>query len=162
MEVSSSHQVNVFFLYVLAGFSCGIFFDIQRVLRKMLAADVARTFIEDLLFALFTVFMAIAPGFIYNNGEMRYYQIVGILCGGIVYAVILSSVIKKILYFIFCFMHKILVVPLIKTVCFLVLPLKKLKDKINNIKTCMVRIKNRFLRHVRRKRKTIKKRIKML
>ena len=162
MEVSSSHQITVFFIYVLSGFICGIFFDVQRVLRRIMAADSARTFIEDFVFATFTVFMTIAPGFIYNNGEMRYYQIIGILCGGIVYAVALSPVIKKILHFIFCLVNKIIVVPIIRIFRLLVLPLKKLKGKIRKLKTVKTRVQNKLSRHFRKKKKTIKKRIKML
>ena len=71
MEVSSSHQVNVFFIYVLSGLICGTFFDVQRLLRRMFSAGSTRTLVEDFVFAVFSVFMTIAPGFIYNNGEMR-------------------------------------------------------------------------------------------
>lgn len=162
MEVSSSHQITVFFLYVLSGFVCGTFFDVQRVLRRMLAADAARTFIEDFAFAVFTVFMTIAPGFVHNNGEMRYYQIIGLLCGGIVYAMVLSPVVRKILYFIFGLVCKMIVIPTMKICRAFFFPFKMLKGKIKEFKTFKTRAKNKLSRHLKRKRKTIKKRIKML
>ncbi len=162
MEVSSSHQVNVFFIYVLSGLICGTFFDVQRLLRRMFAAGSTRTLVEDFVFAVFTVFMTIAPGFIYNNGEMRYYQIIGILCGGILYAAALSRVVTKILYFFCRVAEKIIVRPAIKICLLLIVPLKVLITKIKKLKNLWKRVRKKLSRHSKKRRKALKKRIKML
>ena len=162
MEVSSSHQIMVFFIYVISGFICGTFFDVQRLFRKMFKADVARTSIEDLIFAVFTVFMAIAPGMIFNNGEMRYYQIIGILCGGVIYAVVLSRVISRALYFLFWLANKILIIPIVRIYGVLTFPFKKVLNKMRQLKNIEMKAKKKLSRHLKRKRKTVKKRIKML
>lgn len=162
MEVSSSRQVSVFLLCVLSGLLCGVFFDVQRLLRRMFAAGSARTIVEDIMFALFTVFMIIAPGFIYNNGEMRYYQVIGILCGGIFYAVALSGVNMKILQFLFHLGEKIIVVPTVKICRILTIPMKMAIRKIKKLKNLGKRVQKKLLRQSEKRRKDLKKRIKML
>ena len=162
MEVSSSHQLTVFFIYVISGFICGAFFDAQRIFRRMIKADLIRTSIEDLVFAFFTVFMTIAPGFVYNNGEMRYYQCIGILCGGVIYAVVLRPFLRKALYFIIWLINKILVVPIIGIYRISVFPLKRTVNKIRQLKNIEMKVKKKLSRHLKRKGKAVKKRIKML
>lgn len=162
MEVSSSHQVNVFFIYVLSGLICGTFFDVQRLLRKMFAAGSTRTLVEDFIFMVFTVFMTIAPGFIYNNGEMRYYQIIGILCGGILYAAALSRVVTKILHFFFRLAEKIIIKPTVKICLLLTIPVKWMLRKIKKLKHLGKRVQKKLARHSKKRRKALKKRIKML
>lgn len=162
MEVSSSHQVNVFFIYVLSGLICGTFFDMQRLLRKVFAAGSTRTLVEDFVFVVFTVFMTIAPGFIYNNGEMRYYQIIGILCGGTLYAVALSRIVMKILSFLFYLTQKTIVKPVIKLCLLLIIPVKWIIRKIKKLKTLGKRVQKKLSRHSKKCRKALKKRIKML
>lgn len=162
MEVSSSHQVNVFFIYVLSGLICGTFFDVQRLLRRMFSAGSTRTLVEDFVFAVFSVFMTIVPGFIYNNGEMRYYQIVGILCGGTLYAASLSRVVMKILSFLFRLVEKIIVKPVVKICLLLTIPVKWIIRRIKKLKNLGKRVQKKLSRHSKKRRKALKKRIKML
>lgn len=162
MEVSSSHQVNVFFIYVLSGLICGTFFDVQRLLRRMFSAGSTRTLVEDFVFAVFSVFMTIVPGFIYNNGEMRYYQIVGILCGGTLYAAALSRVVMKILSFLFRLVEKIIVKPVVKICLLLTIPVKWMIRRIKKLKNLGKRVQKKLSRHSKKRRKALKKRIKML
>ena len=162
MEVSSSHQVNVFFIYVLSGLICGIFFDVQRLLRRMFSAGTTRTLLEDFVFAVFAVFMTIVPGFIYNNGEMRYYQIIGILCGGTLYASALSRMVMKILSFLFHLIEKIIVKPAVKICLLLTIPVKWMIRRIKKLKNLGKRVQKKLSRHSKKRRKALKKRIKML
>ena len=162
MEVSSSNQVNVFFIYVLSGLICGTFFDVQRLLRRMFSAGSTRTLVEDFVFAVFSVFMTIVPGFIYNNGEMRYYQIVGILCGGTLYAAALSRVVMKILSFLFRLVEKIIVKPVVKICLLLTIPVKWIIRRIKKLKNLGKRVQKKLSRHSKKRRKALKKRIKML
>ena len=106
--------------------------------------------------------MTIIPGFIYNNGEMRYYQIIGILCGGILYATALSRVVTKILYFFFRLAEKIIVKPTVKICLLLIVPVKVLIRKIKKLKNFGKRVQKKLSRHSKKRRKALKKRIKML
>lgn len=162
MEVSSSHQVYVFFIYVLSGLLCGVFFDLQRVIRGKYAAGNVRTLLEDFAFAVFSVFMAIAPGYYFNNGEIRYYQLTGLLCGGIIYAAALSGLCKKILHFIVGVTENVIVVPIKKIYLLIIKPLKILKNKVKDIRKAHKKLKKRLSAHLKKRGKALKKRVKML
>ena len=108
MEVSSSHQMYVFFLSVLSGLGCGVFFDLQRSLRRLHFAGSIRTTIEDIIFVVVAVGVTIALGFFFNNGQMRYYQVMGSVSGALFYAAFLSRIVMKILKFIYSMFAKII------------------------------------------------------
>lgn len=128
----------------------------------MFSAGSTRTLVEDFVFAVFSVFMTIVPGFIYNNGEMRYYQIVGILCGGTLYAAALSRVVMKILSFLFRLVEKIIVKPVVKICLLLTIPVKWIIRRIKKLKNLGKRVQKKLSRHSKKRRKALKKRIKML
>lgn len=162
MEVSSSHQIYVFSLSVILGMVCGAFFDVQRFLRKISSAGTVRTTLEDILFAILCVAIMLGSSFMINNGEIRYYQIMGAISGMLFYAALLSRTFLKILEFVFRITVNLFVKPLIKTVRLLMIPVRKI---VSAIKRRALRIKNR-LRGIRRgakkRKKLIKKRMKML
>lgn len=97
MEVSSSHQLDVFFMCVLAGIVCGIFFDLQRSVRKISCRGRTVTTLQDLLFALFYVGVALYVGLNFNHGEVRYYQVLGAVFGVLVYLLLFSTFVMKII-----------------------------------------------------------------
>lgn len=97
MEVSSRHQLDVFFLCIFAGILCGIFFDLQRSVRKISCKGRIITTIQDLLFALFYVGVALFVGFNFNHGEVRYYQVLGVFFGILLYLLLFSNFIRKIM-----------------------------------------------------------------
>lgn len=97
MEVSSSHQLDVFFICVLSGIVCGIFFDLQRSVRKISCRGRTVTTLQDLLFALFYVGVALFVGFNFNHGEVRYYQVLGVVFGVLLYLLLFSSLVMKII-----------------------------------------------------------------
>ena len=98
-EGSSRHQLDVFFLCIFAGILCGIFFDLQRSVRKISCKGRIITTIQDLLFALFYVGVALFVGFNFNHGEVRYYQVLGVFFGILLYLLLFSNFIS----FIFTF-----------------------------------------------------------
>lgn len=97
MEVSSSHQLDVFFLCVLTGIICGVFFDLQRSIRKIYFTGRIITTLEDILFVLFYVGIALFVGFNFNHGEVRYYQVLGIAFGILLYLLLFSAFVMKIM-----------------------------------------------------------------
>lgn len=162
MEVSSSHQIYVFSLSVIVGMSCGAFFDVQRFLRKISSAGTVRTTLEDVLFAILCVSIMLGSSFMINNGEIRYYQVMGAVSGMLFYAAFLSRTFLKILSLLFGIATNLFVKPLIKTVRLLMIPVKKF---ISFIKRRTARIKNKLKgikRSAKKRKKLIKKRIKML
>ncbi len=162
MQVSSSHQIYVFLLFILLGIVCGVIFDTQRFFRKKFFAGTVRTTIEDVVFALFCVGIMLASSFMFNNGEIRYYQGMGALSGILFYTAFLSSVFQKILSVLFGVTEKLIIRPIVKTAFFLGRPVKKFAL---NVKRHLARAKRKLAsvrKSAKKRKKIIKKRIKML
>ena len=162
MEVSSSHQVYVFSMFVLMGAMCGALFDIQRFLRTKKSAGYIRTAVEDVVFSFICIGIMIVSSFQINNGEIRYYQVMGAISGVLFYAAFLSRVFLKTLSVFFRIAEKIFVKPIIKIACFITSPVKKfliiLKRRFARIRRKIRSIKQ----GVKRRKGIIKKRAKML
>lgn len=162
MEVSSSHQIYVFSLCILLGILCGAFFDVQRFLRKLSFAGNARTMLEDVLFAFVCIGVMIGFGYYFNNGEIRYYQIMGALSGALFYAAALSRIFMKILFILFKIIRNLVIKPLVKICLILLAPVKKL---IFVLKKFILRLRRKvisFVRNIKKRKKRLKKRMKML
>ncbi len=162
MEVSSSHQMYVFFLSVLSGLGCGVFFDLQRSLRRLHFAGSIRTTIEDIIFVVVAVGVTIALGFFFNNGQMRYYQVMGSVSGALFYAAFLSRIVMKILKFFYSMLAKIIINPIIRLLKLLAIPARKLWNIIKRTGSKIKKVKKRVSRKVKKGRNLLKKRIKML
>ena len=162
MEVSSKHQMHVFVICILVGVICGIFFDVQRSIRKAAGAGNVRTLLEDSLFTIVCITVIAVTGFLFNRGQMRYYQILGVLSGALFYAAFMSNVTMKILKGLYSAIGKIIVRPIVRTVKFFICPLikiiKTLKEKLKKTKNSIKRVSG----VIRNKAKCIKKRMKML
>lgn len=162
MEVSSSHQIYVFVLYLLSGVLCGAFFDVQRFLRRLHRAGKARTQLEDVLFVIVCVGAMLGLSYFFNNGEIRYYQIMGSISGVLFYAAALSRIFMKALNVISNLIKHIIIRPVIKICSVLLVPILKIFRLCR--KSC-IKIKRIFLRigrKIKTRKKSIKKRIKML
>ncbi len=162
MNVSSSHQIYVFSLFVVLGMVCGALFDVQRFLRKKSFAGNVRTTIEDTVFATAFIVIMLGASFALNNGEIRYYEVMGAVSGILFYAAFLSRIFLKILTLIFEVVEKLLVRPLVRTVLFLLSPIKKAALKIKRHFTKLQRRFKSVKKGAKKRRKIIKKRVKML
>ncbi len=162
MEVSSSHQMYVFALYLLSGMLCGAFFDVQRFLRRLHRAGRTRTQLEDVIFATVCVGAMLGLSYFFNNGEIRYYQIMGSISGALFYAAALSRIFMKTLNVISNLIKHIIIRPVIKICSVLLIPIRKIFRLCR--KSCMKtkRIFLRVGRKIKTRKKSIKKRIKML
>ncbi len=129
MEVSSSHQLDVFFLCVLTGILCGIFFDLQRSIRKISCRGRTLTTLQDLLFAFFYVGVALYVGFSFNHGEVRYYQVLGVVCGVLLYLLLFSTLVMKVMQYV----GKAFYISVIKPLKFLMVRLFTLIKKIFSV-----------------------------
>ncbi len=162
MEISSKHQMFVFVLCVISGIGCGLFFDVQRSFRKVSFAGKIRTTAEDILFVLVCIVAALALGFYFNRGQMRYYQVMGIISGALFYAAFLSRITMKLLSLTYKIIEKILVRPLITIIKAIVRPLIGISGILRKKS---LRIKggiHRILHRMSIKKKQLKKRMKML
>ena len=90
MEVSSLNQLCVFGISVFSGMLCGAFFDFQRVLRKKKQAGTLRTVFEDIIFSAFCSATVLGTGYFFDNGEIRYYLLLGCISGGLFYCAFFS------------------------------------------------------------------------
>ena len=162
MEVSSSHQMYVFALYLLMGMLCGAFFDVQRFLRRLHRAGRARTQLEDVLFAFVCVGAMLGLSYFFNNGEIRYYQIMGSVSGVLFYSAALSRAFMKILNVITVLIKNIIIKPVIKICCVLLIPILKVFRHFRKICTKVKKLFLRVGRKIKIRKKSIKKRIKML
>lgn len=162
MEVSSSHQLYVFFLCVGAGIGCGMFFDLQRSLRKLHFAGGLRTMVEDFVFVLVTLTAVISLGFFFNSGQMRYYQIMGSISGVLFYAAFLSRGVMKGLEILYGIIGKILVKPIGKIFKRVILVMKKIWRFIKKVFSKIKKYIKRLHKSMSKRRKVLKKRIKML
>ena len=162
MQVSSSHQMYVFLLCVLLGLCCGVFFDFQRCVRKKFFAGVLRTTLEDILFAIVCIGAVIALGFFFNNGQIRYYQVLGSVSGVLFYGAFLSKIVSKIILFLFSLIEKIILKPLIWLCKKIMLPVSALRTIQKRVCRQLKTKRTRALRTLKNSLKMLKKRIKML
>lgn len=162
MEVSSSGQIYVFLLCILSGLLCGAFFDIQRVLREKHKAGKTRTLLEDMLFTIVCIVTVIGFGYFFNNGELRYFQLMGTLSGVLFYAAVLSNTFRKLLNVLFSVFLNIFVKPIKKMICLMMIPLRAVSRKAEKLKNRKNKMLKSFSRHFGKRKKRLKKRIKML
>ena len=160
MENSIAEQVYSLLIYVCSGIIIGILFDIFRVLRKTFNTTDLITYIEDLLFWLITGIFIIFVLFKISNGQIRIYNIIGLLLGTIAYILLISKIFinisVKILTFIKKLIYKLLIIPtkfiiklfksIFKPFTFFVINIKKYTFNFKNIiknKKCKKRSEKR-------------------
>ncbi len=158
MEVSSSQQLNVFVVYIITGAFCGLLFDVLRSIRKIHITGTFLTAVEDIIFFLLSLCAILSVGYKFDDGKIRYYQVLGILFGALVYYLTLSRIFIKIISFIGVIIYKYLIknilriINLIKKICFFLY--KKIAVRVLWVKK-QVKSKKVMI-------KRLKKRLKML
>lgn len=158
MEISSSHQMQVFGISVLAGALCGLFFDLQRVLRKKHFAGIVRANMEDFLFVAFCAFITLFVGFYFDEGAVRSYLVLGLLGGTLFYFAFLSATASRVIDFICNIISKILIAPAVKIVNNIRILLRLCAKKIRRVN----HKKRAILKSVKNRVELLKKRAKML
>lgn len=162
MEISSTRQLYVFAISLIAGMLCGMFFDIQRSLRKKLHAGDWRTTLEDVIFTLFCVGVILSVGYIFDEGAIRYYLILGSISGALFYAAFLSPIFIKICGKILDLAGKLIVAPIKKIFKSALYPIKKILLLRRMFSAKRKKIIKNILSKLQRRTKKLKKRIKML
>lgn len=90
-------QLRFFFLFIINGIIIGIVFDFFRALRKNFNTPDVITYLEDIAFWLISGIISILFIFIFNQGEIRNYTVLGIIFGIILYILLFTQVISKVL-----------------------------------------------------------------
>ncbi len=96
MILSLQNQVYLFFVTILIGFIIGLIYDFFRILRKVFTHSNTLVYFEDILFWLFSTFIAFFILLHKNNLEFRFYLLIGIVLGLIFYFAIISTFVLKI------------------------------------------------------------------
>ena len=156
-------QLYSFLAYLISGMIIGVFFDVFRILRKSFHTPDFITYIEDILFWLFTGIFLILVLFNFSNGQIRIYNVVGLLIGVLVYMLFISKFFIKINVAIITFIKNIIC----KILKFILYPIKfifKIIRKIFkpftffviNIKKVLSNFKKKMIKNVKIKNKTEK------
>ena len=155
------NQTYLFGIFILNGFLIGLIFDIFRILRKSFKTNDVFTYLEDICFWLATGAITLYSIFKFNNGELRAFIFIGILCGVLIYMLWFSKVFINISVFLINFLKRIInliiIFPIItilrvlkkiifKPVSFLIINFRKNLSnfKIKLKKICFKKKKNNF------------------
>ncbi len=131
-------QLYSLLIFTITGIIIGVFFDIFRILRRSFKTPDIITYIEDVLFWVFTGVFFITVLFKFNNGEIRSYVLLGLILGIIVYMLSISKYFIKINMAIIKIIKKILAYPIriilkiIKPFSFIVINIRKIIVDIFN------------------------------
>ena len=131
MNNTITMQLYSLLIFIITGIVIGVFFDIFRILRKSFKTPDFITYIEDILFWIFSGILFLFVLFKFNNGEIRNYVVIGLIIGILVYVFTVSKYFIKISVSIIKFLKKILLYPLklliklLKPFFFIVINVKK-------------------------------------
>ena len=103
-----TNQAILFAIFLLNGVIIGFLFDIFRILRKSFKTSDIVTYIEDILFWIFTGIIILYSIFTFNNGEIRLFMIIAVIIGSGIYLLYISSYVIKINVTIILFCKKII------------------------------------------------------
>lgn len=112
MDNTIAIQLYSLLIFTISGIAIGIFFDIFRILRRTFKTPDIITYIEDIIFWIFTGIFFLFVLFKFNNGEIRNYVIIGLIIGILVYVLTLSKYFVKLNVIILDFIKKIILYPL--------------------------------------------------
>ena len=119
------NQAYLFLVFSLTGIFVGCLFDFFRVLRKLFKTSNLITYIEDILFWILTGIIILYTIWYFNDGEIRFYLLLGLIMGIIIYILIISEIYFKILF-------KVLKI-IKKTLSLIITPIFLFFSKIYNI-----------------------------
>lgn len=90
MEVIKLHELWVLFFCFGAGALSGFVFDIFRSIRKCFSVSDRTVAVHDMLFWLITGIIVYLAIYISNSAELRWFELIGLMSGAIVYILCLS------------------------------------------------------------------------
>ena len=107
----AQNQAYLFLVFSLTGVEIGILFDFFRILRRTIKTGNIVTYIQDILFWIFTGILVLYNIWYFNNGEIRVYMFLGIIIGTLIYMSTLSNIFVKLFSKILSTIIKALEIP---------------------------------------------------
>lgn len=107
----AGNQTYLFIVFTIVGIIIGILFDIFRILRKSFKTKDIVTYIEDIIFWVLTGIIILFSMYKFSNGELRFFMIIGIIMGTLMYMITFSRYVIKISVFIIKIIKTIIVYP---------------------------------------------------
>jgi spore cortex biosynthesis protein YabQ len=95
MVTSANIQLYYFLITIAAGLIIGVLFDIYRIIRGFNNPGNFITAAADILFWLFAAILIFIYFLFTTNGELRYYTVVAVIIGLILYFKIISNSLVK-------------------------------------------------------------------
>ncbi len=95
MEVSFLNEAVVFLITLAGGMIIGVVFDIYRIIKNGVYKNVIIYTLSDIVVWIVLSILAFETVFIANDAAVRWYEIVALLVGYILYAVTLSKYFLK-------------------------------------------------------------------
>ena len=150
-------ELYSFLVYLISGMIIGILFDIFRILRKSFQTPDIITYIEDILFWILTGIFLIIVLFKFSDGQLRIYQIIGLLIGAIIYMLSISKFFIKINVTIIRFIKnivykiiKILLYP-IKIICNIIKKMfKPFTFFVINLRNVMIKNNKKVIKNTKK------------
>ena len=119
--VSVSGQLQVFGLSVLLGVGLGLVYEVFRLLRLAFFSQKTVVFVQDVLFSLTALVSTFVFVVAVNEGQLRFFLLIGELCGFTVYYFTLGALIFH--------LSSLIIGTVRKMLSFLLSPLKKALDR---------------------------------
>ena len=108
----AENQAYLFLVFSLVGIIIGILFDFFRILRKTIKTNDIVTYIEDILFWIISGIIIIYTMYVFCDGQLRFFMIMGIVIGTALYMVTISKYVIKISVFLIKKKKKIIIYPI--------------------------------------------------
>lgn len=149
-------ELSFFLVSILYGAGILFFYDMLRILRRVIRQNWFFVSIEDLLFWMFAGVFLFRMIYEKNNGIIRGFAIIGLGFGMIVYYNIIS---QKLVVFVSKIINKFLLF-LKKTICFLFRPIRWLGRRIGWLFSFfhkkLRKIKKHYSKQLKKSGKTVK------
>jgi len=120
VEIFISEQALIFLYMVLCGGICGVIFDLFRIIRKLFTPGAFIVFIFDIAFYALSAAGFFCFALLFNSGELRAFEFIGLAIGLTLYFLTLSYIIRKIilafirlLALVFRFLYRLTIPPII-------------------------------------------------
>lgn len=93
--VSLAEQLSAFGLTILGGVGMGFVFDVFRILRHAVGPRRPVALLLDVIYWILVTPSMIALLWRANNGDLRFYVVLGVLIGSLLYNVLISAVVLR-------------------------------------------------------------------
>ena len=108
----AGNQAYIFMAFSIVGVTIGILFDFFRIIRKTIKTNDFFTYIEDILFWILTGIIIIFSMYYFCDGELRFFMVIGIILGTIMYLLTISRYVIIISLFFLNIIKKIIINPI--------------------------------------------------